>query len=111
MEREDKHEPCVRSNIPTIAPLHRTGGLRAANVFVLDLERFQEWDLRLRLALQGVIFCYVEQRVSLYRQHNGEQRITVQKRKSSNEAPSNRRVTCCFGKMPRATGSTGSGLR
>jgi glycosyltransferase involved in cell wall biosynthesis len=71
---------CFASNIPTTAPLYRVGLLRAVKGFDPDLERGQEWDLHLRLALQGVIFCYVQYPVSLCRRHNGKYRINTRLR-------------------------------
>lgn len=67
---------CFCGDILITAPLYRVDALRAVNGFDPELKRSQEWDLHLRLALQGVIFCFVEKPVSLYRQHAGEHRIT-----------------------------------
>lgn len=75
--KDDMILACFSSNIPTTAPLYRASVLRTINGFDPHLERGQEWDLHLRLALHGVIFCYVENVVSLIRSHTGKDRINI----------------------------------
>ena len=62
-------------NIPTPAPLHRASALREVGGFDADLQSGEEWDLHLRLALQGMTICYVDHLVCLIRHHTGEHRI------------------------------------
>jgi glycosyltransferase involved in cell wall biosynthesis len=74
---------CLKSNIPTPAPLHRKTVLRAVNGFDHQLSAFQEWDLHLRMALLGTIFVFYERAVALRRSHTGQYRIWAPNRDSS----------------------------
>lgn len=67
---------CFTGDVLITAPLYPVRALREVNGFDPDLQRSQEWDLHLRLALQGWTFCFAEVPVALYRQHEGEHRIS-----------------------------------
>lgn len=67
---------CFTGDILITAPLYPVKALREVNGFDPDLKRSQEWDLHLRLALQGWIFFFAELPVAFYRQHDGEHRIS-----------------------------------
>lgn len=71
---------CYSGDVLISAPLHRIERLRAVGGFDPRLRRGQEWNLHLRLALDGVLFVFVESPIFLRRRHEGPDRISVRAR-------------------------------
>ena len=71
---------CWTGDILISAPLHRAEFLRDVNGFDPSLRRGQEWNLHLRLALNGVLFVFVERPIFWRRTHDAADRISIRTR-------------------------------
>ena len=72
----------LERNIQTSRPLHPRRLLEQVNGFDTRLERGQEYDMHMRMAIAGVRFKFVPEVGVLNRDHSGAHRITNKRRRS-----------------------------
>lgn len=75
---ENRLEYVMRMNPQTSMPLHRRELLRGVGGFDEDLPKAQEYDLHIRLALEGARFVHRPGPIAETRRHGGADRITNQ---------------------------------
>lgn len=75
-DKEDPLKYILKVNPQTSLPLHKNIFLKAVNGFDESLPRAQEYDLHVRMVIEGIDFKYIPENVSITRFHGGESRVS-----------------------------------